>query len=286
MAKVDYKIRQATRKELDIAVKWATKEGWNPGLHDAQVFWDTDPKGFFVLEKDGKIIGSESIVSYNGKFGFIGFYIIKPEYRGKKYGTRLSTYCRKLLLQRLEPGAAIGFDGMLSKEIYARNGYVFSHTDFRMESTGKKVKYDQKAVQKIASQDLKSLSQLDKKIFGFDRKRFLKGWLFMKDSHALKYVTGSKIKGYGVIRKCHKGFKIGPLFAPNYHVAHELFKALSSFAIGKKIYLDIPEINKDALKLAHTYKMKECFGCARMYLGPAPKLPYNQIFGVTTFELG
>ena len=129
-------------------------------------------------------------------------------------------------------------------------------------------------------------NQLDKKFFGFDREKFLKGWLFMKDSHALKYVTGSRIKGYGVIRKCHKGFKIGPLFAPNYHVAHELFKALSSFAIGKKIYLDVPEINKEALKLAHTYKMKECFGCARMYLGPAPKLPYNQIFGVTTFELG
>lgn len=95
-----------------------------------------------------------------------------------------------------------------------------------------------------------------------------------------------KIKGYGVIRKCVKGFKVGPLFAQNYKVADELFKALSSFANGDTIYLDIPETNKDALKLAENYNMKQCFGCARMYLGKAPKLPYNQIYGVTTFELG
>ena len=32
--------------------------------------------------------------------------------------------------------------------------------------------------------------------------------------------------------------------------------------------------------------MKEVFGCARMVLGPIPKLPDDEIFGVTTFELG
>jgi hypothetical protein len=28
------------------------------------------------------------------------------------------------------------------------------------------------------------------------------------------------------------------------------------------------------------------FGCARMYLGPPPELPHQEIFGVTTLELG
>jgi hypothetical protein len=32
--------------------------------------------------------------------------------------------------------------------------------------------------------------------------------------------------------------------------------------------------------------MKECFGCARMVLGPVLALPWNAIYGVTTFELG
>ena len=44
------------RDELDVAVEWAAKEGWNPGLNDAQVFWDTDPEGFVALEKNDELI--------------------------------------------------------------------------------------------------------------------------------------------------------------------------------------------------------------------------------------
>lgn len=47
-------MRQATRKELGVAVGWAAKEGWDPGPHDVNVFWKTDPKGFIALEKGGK----------------------------------------------------------------------------------------------------------------------------------------------------------------------------------------------------------------------------------------
>jgi hypothetical protein len=32
--------------------------------------------------------------------------------------------------------------------------------------------------------------------------------------------------------------------------------------------------------------MREVFECARMYLGPPPRLPADEIFGVTTLELG
>ena len=37
---------------LDLAgvktlVSWAASEGWNPGPHDAKVFYNTDPHGFY-----------------------------------------------------------------------------------------------------------------------------------------------------------------------------------------------------------------------------------------------
>jgi len=283
---VDYKIRQATRKELDTVVEWAAKEGWNPGLHDADVFWKTDPKGFVALIKDGEMIGSGSIVSYGGDFGFMGFFIIKPKYRGKGIGTKLWFWRRDKLLSRLKKGAAIGMDGVFDMQpFYTKGGFKFSHRDLRMEGKAKKENYSDK-VQEVKSKDLASISKFDIKFFGFNRKVFLKGWLTMPDSTALKYVDRSKIRGYGVVRKCRQGYKIGPLFAENYKIALETFKGLSSKVSGKTIYLDVPEVNEDAMKLAKTYKMKECFGCAKMYYNKAPKLPYNQIFGVTTFELG
>ena len=50
-----YKIRRMNKKEVaDIAIKWAEKEGWNPGITDAEPFYAADPKGFFIGEIDGK----------------------------------------------------------------------------------------------------------------------------------------------------------------------------------------------------------------------------------------
>jgi len=283
---MSYKIRPATRKELDIAVEWAAKEGWNPGLHDADVFWETDPKAFLVLEKDGKVVGTVSGVSYNSAFGFAGFFIIKPEFRNRRLGATLANHMLKTLATRLKKGAAIGIDGVFNMQpTYVKWGFKFSHRNLRMEGVGAKMNYSEK-VQRIKSEDFVQISVLDKQCFGFGRDGFLKGWLAMPDSLALKFQSGSEILGFGVIRKCRKGFKIGPLFTDGLATADELFKAFSTHAQGQPIYLDIPEINKDAVKLATNYKLKECFGCARMYLGPAPKLPYERIFGVTTFELG
>jgi len=53
---MDFQIRPATRKELDIPVEWAAKEGWNPGLYDADAFYKTDPKGFFLGFLNGEPI--------------------------------------------------------------------------------------------------------------------------------------------------------------------------------------------------------------------------------------
>lgn len=281
------KIRRMTREELDVAVEWAAKEGWNPGLSDASVFWETDPEGFIVLEKDGQMIGSGSIISYNGNFGFMGFFIVRLKYRGRGLGAKLWFYRRDRLLSRLNKGAAIGMDGVFTMQpFYTKGGFKFSHRDLRMESLGEVRKYDQETVSKIKKEDFDLIDLLDKKCFGFGRTTFLKGWLGMPRSLALKYSDEKGLRGYGVIRKCRKGFKIGPLFAESFGVADELFKGLSSFVPGEPVYLDTPEVNKGALKLAKIYKMTEMFGCARMYYGKAPDLPYRQIYGVTTFELG
>ncbi len=44
--------------------------------------------------------------------------------------------------------------------------------------------------------------------------------------------------------------------------------------------------NDAALALATRHGLVEVFGCTRMYHGDAPSLPWNGIYGVSTFELG
>jgi GNAT superfamily N-acetyltransferase len=78
-----------TRDELDLAVEWAAQEGWNPGLADADCFYAADPQGFQIGYLGEEPVGCISVVRYHDSFGFLGFYIVRPEQRGRGFGYRL-----------------------------------------------------------------------------------------------------------------------------------------------------------------------------------------------------
>ena len=56
-------IRNMTRPEVDELVEWAAQEGWNPGLHDADTFWATDPEAFIAAELGDALIGGGAITA-------------------------------------------------------------------------------------------------------------------------------------------------------------------------------------------------------------------------------
>ena len=61
---------------------------------------------------------------------------------------------------------------------------------------------------------------------------------------------------------------------------------LDSTDDNQEFYLDVPEINSEAVKLAQKYEMEMVFETVRMYTREVPKIEVNDVFGVTTFELG
>jgi hypothetical protein len=131
-------IRPMRRDELDVLVGWAADEGWNPGRTDADIFWGTDPNGFIAAELDGELIGGGSIVDHGGSYGFMGFFIIRPDKRGHGLGGELWFRRRDLLLERLGPGATIEMDGVFTMEhFYAAGGFVLQHRDLRFEGVGR-----------------------------------------------------------------------------------------------------------------------------------------------------
>lgn len=107
MTEQKYLIRTMTAAEIALAVDWAAAEGWNPGHQDADCFYQGDRQGFFVGLLDGEPIATISAVKYNQEFGFIGFYIVKPEYRGQGYGWQIWQRALDYL-----QGCNIGLDGV------------------------------------------------------------------------------------------------------------------------------------------------------------------------------
>ena len=83
-----YQIRNMSKKDLDTAVSWAAKEGWNPGIHDSYCFYAADPNGFLIGLLDDEPVAMVSAVAYEDSYGFMGFYIVKPEVRHRTYGRK------------------------------------------------------------------------------------------------------------------------------------------------------------------------------------------------------
>lgn len=284
-------IRPMTRNEVDDLVAWAGHEGWNPGVHDAAVFWATDADAFIAAELNGELIGGGAITSYGGEFGFMGFFIVRPEFRGNGFGNTLWHARRDRLIGRLQSGASIGMDGVFDMQTYyARGGFVFSHRDIRYRVEGyvgePAASGRDGHVVGLGEVPWEVIEAYDRTCFPAPRRTFLRAWIGQPDGLALGLRRNCKFCGYGVIRRCLEGYKIGPLFADDVAAAATLYEELAAFAEGAPVYLDVPANNPPAKELVDRYAMTEVFGCARMYLGPAPQLAHQCIFGVTTFELG
>ncbi|MGD8684799.1 MAG: GNAT family N-acetyltransferase [Chloroflexota bacterium] len=279
-------LRLMTEPEVHRLVAWAADEGWNPGLHDADVFWATDPEAFIGAELEGELIGGGAITSYGGEFGFMGLFMVRPEHRGRGLGSQLWHARVRLLQARLRPGSTIGLDGDVAmQDWYARGGFVFSHRTIRHEGTGSATETAQGLVP-AAEVPFEELAAFDRRCFPAPREAFLRAWLEQPDSMARAVIVRDRLCGYGVVRRCGIGAKIGPLFADDAEQAEVLYSALASFVPGEPVYMDVPEVNHWAMSLARRLGMREVFGCSRMYLGPPPRLEESRIFGNTTFELG
>ena len=271
---------------LKILVDLAKNEGWNPGSYDAEVFYKTDPDGFWGYFHEKELIAGGSIVSYNGEFGFMGFFIVKPEYRSLGIGRKLWYQRRDTLLSRLKDDAPIGMDGVVDMQpFYQKGGFEIAFRDIRYEKLGESFDID-KNISSIIEEDLSSILTYDKQCFGFSRSKFISLWLKLPDTKTFKYTQDGVLKGFVVVRKAETGYKICPLFADSEYIAKELYKACLNAVKGEFLYLDIPAINQGAINIIKEFDAKYIFECARMYYGKIPNLDTDKIFGVTTFELG
>jgi GNAT superfamily N-acetyltransferase len=276
----DYLIRTMSRAELDRAVDWAAVEGWNPGLGDADAFYAADPAGFFVGLLAGEPVASISLVAYDTQFSFLGLYIVQPAHRGKGLGLKL---WQEALARHGTP--LVGLDGVVAQqENYKKSGFQLAYRNIRYRG----VVAGKRSARLVAADTVPfdRLLAYDCEFFPAARSGFLSRWIKPADGKALVAIDDGRLTGFGVIRACLEGLKIGPLYAESERTAEELLIALAETARGDTIYLDVPSPNAAATRLAERYGMKPVFETARMYTGPAPDLPLSRLFGVTSFELG
>ncbi len=264
------------------AVDWARQEGWNPGLRDAEAFAAQDAEGFLGLKADGELAATISLVNYGPSFAFLGFYICRPDMRGKGLGLALWNEALKR-----KPARTIGLDGVPAQQpSYRKSGFVLAHENIRhggLKPSG--YAQDDASLTALSSADAAAIDRFEQhhRLFPAARARFLTEWL-RYDALALR--RDGEIVGYGAIRQCHDGWKVGPLFASNVADAETILRGLLTRMPEGTFFLDTPGTNKAAVDLAVSLGLEPMFETARMYRGPAPEIATAKVFGMTTFELG
>jgi GNAT superfamily N-acetyltransferase len=281
MAEGEFTIRPMREGDLALAIDWATAEGWNPGLGDAACFATVDPEGFLIGELDGKPAATISCVNYDDHFSFLGFYIVRPDLRGRGYG-------RKIWDAAIAHAGArvIGLDGVLAQqENYKKSGFQLAYRNVRY---GGRVVAAEAQAQTIALVDvpIAAVAASDATVFPASRENFLRAWIATKRHVGHALIRDGKLAAWGVIRPCRQGFKVGPLVADDLFSAATVFDTLiATIGVGD-VFLDVPEPNSQAGFLATSRGLSPVFETARMYTGPVREVALQRVFGVTTFELG
>jgi hypothetical protein len=217
----DLNIRTMRPDEIRLAADWAAAEGWNPGLADAACFATVDPQGWFIAELDGAPAATVSCVNYDDRFAFLGFYMVRAELRGRGLGLRIWNAAIAHAGSRV-----IGLDGVVAQqENYKKSGFQLAYANIR---------YGGSLAAPPAPQGIIALRDVpfamveasDATVFPAPRPAFLRAWIGTPGHIGCALMRDGALAGWGVIRPCRSGRKIGPLVADVRATAEAVLSAL------------------------------------------------------------
>jgi GNAT superfamily N-acetyltransferase len=268
--------------EVPLAVDWAAAEGWNPGLADAACFATVDKDGFLIGELEGEPVATISCVNYNDRFAFLGFYIVRTDFRGRGYGLRIWKEAIAHAGARV-----IGLDGVVAQQAnYKKSGFALAHANIRYGGTVTGMNAPKEGVFALSDVPFTVVEASDATVFPAPRANFLRAWIASPGHIGRALLRDGQLAAWGVIRPCRQGWKIGPLVADDRAAAEAVLASLLAAMGGGEISLDVPSVNPEAVALAQNLGLSPVFETARMYTGAIPPLRTERVFGVTTFELG
>lgn len=285
MAQQILRIRPMRADDISLAIEWAAAEGWNPGLADAACFGTVEADGFLIGELDGEAVATISCVNYDASFAFLGFYMVRPDWRGRGLGLQI---WQAAIAHA--GGRVIGLDGVVAQQAnYRKSGFELAYPNIRYGGNAAAnipTKATNAGLVALSEVPMALVESSDATVFPAPRGAFLCAWIGATGHVGRALLRDGALYAWGVIRPCRRGWKVGPLVADDRASAEAVLSALIADIGGGEIFLDVPGVNREAVGLAEGLGLAPVFETARMYTGKVPPLRLERVFGVTTFELG
>ena len=299
----DYKIRFIeTEKEFEsVIINSMAKEGWRPGLKDAECFLACDPSGALVGELNGKPVCCIKITKYGDSLAFSGCFMVDKEYRGKGYGRKIKNAAEEYVKPSpVRSFGTISASDQHSVKMLQRWGFrsLFYGATFVFHPTTAITRFPKTSgrfvqIKSIGEVNLEALFTYDTTVFGFERHAFLSKWLRVPGSFTRVAINSEgSIVGYTVARPTFvkdEGYKIGPLFADSEPIAEKLLKAVFEELLQQGepvpvVCIDVP--TEKASELCQRLQGKRVFDIVYMVRNDLPGACFDKWFGYTTTQLG
>src|SRR4029079_12022066 len=163
----------------------------------------------------------------------------------------------------------IGLDGVVAQQPnYRRSGFELAYANVRYGGIVAALSVQPAGVVALSEIPMEAVAAYDATVFPAPRNAFLRAWINAPGHNGRALLRDGALAGWGVIRPCRNGHKIGPLVADDRATAETVLAALLAAGGGGELFLDVPSSNDDAVALAQSLGLAPVFETARMYTGP------------------
>lgn len=231
-------IRLLTPGDLEGAFALSSTAGWNQRPADWRMLLRLAPHGSYAAVDEGRIVGTAIGIDY-GTFGWIAMMLVDPVYRGRGLGARLL----EAAMGAVPAETPIRLDATpLGRPLYQRYGFVDEEALTRHVSGGDRRRGRDAgphpgSVREPGDADLAAVADLDREVFGGDRRALLE-WSRGTGSQYARVAQGGPERGYCFGREGRLFDQIGPVVAPDDEAAQALVAAALIAAGDRPVIVD------------------------------------------------
>lgn len=268
---MSFSIRQFTEHDVTAALRLCRSAGWNQLSSDWSRLIQYEPAGCWVAEVGRRLVGTVTTTRYGRDLAWIGMMLVDPEFRRRGIAMALIRTSIEYLQSQGIP--CIKLDATPEgKLVYERLGFQTEWTYRRWQCELAPIRDDsEKRPPQTDSPSqtlLSAAASLDIRAFGVDRVDWINR--LGKDSS-----TCFRAEGWGMIRRGHLAHYLGPLIAADAQTAAAIADNLLSRVSGK-VFWDVPQSNRQAIRLAEQRGFLAVRDLERMWLGqplsPPPRV--------------
>jgi ribosomal protein S18 acetylase RimI-like enzyme len=261
-----FHVEKMRKEHFPFAVQLANTMDWNMAESDFEFNTNLEPDGCFVIFQAKDPVGIATCISY-GTTGWFGNLAVKEEHRKAGAGTTLVKHALEYLTGK----------GVETVGLYAYNHLVgfyeklgFKPQDDFVILTGKQsTPKPQRTELKSSKKDIPSLIDLDRRCFGWERKKLLEPLLLAKENLSYLSIRNGEIAGFAVAKVYDTMAEIGPVVCSQQHsdVAVDLLRTILYILRNRNVYVYVPEEAKRLFTTLLDNGFKEKFCVKRMFLG-------------------